>query len=387
MISICIPVYKEPFKVVKGCLDSCAKIDYPNFEVLIVEAKPQDTSVKQYCKKKGFKYIKRETTKGFKAGAMNYVVKKARGELLFILDSDEKVDPSLLRKGVGVLTAYPKAAFVQFFKGFWNKNTESAIMLYTGALLNDHLQKSLDLSNGVIPHGSGVLLKKNVFEKVGGYPEIIVEDFGLNVRLKNKGYWGVYYPHCKVTGLAPESFEALYTPLKRWSSGLTEVLLKQWRQIFGAPWSQKINLFSSTLIYLFFSFQLIGFLSYSLIIISSIESFVSLNSTITMFSALIFAFLLLVALSFGKSLKFKYLLIMSLSIVPISLRTGLYALTPVKTFVRTPKLKSIRKNRFFKALPDLGMLVFSLYVFLISYNLFFLWAILSYSFIIVTYFK
>ena len=97
--SIIVPVYNVE-KYLSACLDSIIDQSYENFEAIVVNDGTKDNSqeiIDEYVKKdkriRGF--IKEN---GGLSDARNYGVKKAKGEYLVFVDSDDDINPLLLEK-------------------------------------------------------------------------------------------------------------------------------------------------------------------------------------------------------------------------------------------------------------------------------------------------
>ena len=96
-ISVIIPVYNTE-KYVEKCLESLAKQEMKDFEVIIVNDGSKDNSenvIKNYMQssKLNIKYLEKEN--GGLASARNYGVEKASGKYISFLDSDDYLDKNL----------------------------------------------------------------------------------------------------------------------------------------------------------------------------------------------------------------------------------------------------------------------------------------------------
>src|SRR5262249_23742323 len=75
-VSIHIPAHLEPPEMLKGTLDAVARLDYPNFECVIVINNTPDAAfwrpVEEHCRSLGerFKFVNAERLDGYKAGAL-----------------------------------------------------------------------------------------------------------------------------------------------------------------------------------------------------------------------------------------------------------------------------------------------------------------------------
>jgi len=98
-VSILI-VHFNGYQVLKNCLRSIEKIDYKNYEVVIVDNASTDESLEN-LNNDTFSFLKLQVIKssrnlGF-AGGNNLGYKKAQGEYLLLLNNDTVVEPDLLK--------------------------------------------------------------------------------------------------------------------------------------------------------------------------------------------------------------------------------------------------------------------------------------------------
>ena len=75
-VSIHIPAYREPPEMLKLTLDSIARLEYPNFECIVIINNTPDPAlwqpVEEHCRTLGerFKFLREDKCQGFKAGAL-----------------------------------------------------------------------------------------------------------------------------------------------------------------------------------------------------------------------------------------------------------------------------------------------------------------------------
>lgn len=98
-VSVIVPVYNVE-NYLKKCLDSLASQSFKDFEVIIVNDGSPDNSGKiidEYTKKySNFKGFVKEN--GGLSDARNYGIKKAKGDYVALVDSDDYVDKNFLEK-------------------------------------------------------------------------------------------------------------------------------------------------------------------------------------------------------------------------------------------------------------------------------------------------
>ena len=104
-VSIHIPAYREPPEMLLRTINSVARLDYPNFECVVVINNTPDPAFWQpieiRCRELGprFKFICVQNLEGFKAAALRLAMAKtaADAEIIGVIDADYVVDPQWLR--------------------------------------------------------------------------------------------------------------------------------------------------------------------------------------------------------------------------------------------------------------------------------------------------
>ncbi len=196
-VSIIILNWNEK-EYLRKCLDSVLKTDYPNFEVIVVDNASVDGS-KEMVKKEYSKVILIENKKnlGFCVGN-NIGIKKARGDIIILLNNDTIVDKNWLKEivkkanntEVGIIGCklyFPNSKTIQTV-GF-----REAILDYwesIGAGQTDNGQfKEVEEVDWV--SGAALAIKREVIERIGLLdPEFYAfgEDRDLCYRARKAGY-------------------------------------------------------------------------------------------------------------------------------------------------------------------------------------------------------
>src|SRR5262249_35790597 len=118
--SIHVPCYNEPPQMVIETLNALARIDYDNFEVIVLDNNTLDKAVwkpvEPHCPAldERFRFYHSDAVKGFRAGALNEALALTDPEArqIAVTDSDYQVEPHWLRRALP-LFADPKIAVVQ----------------------------------------------------------------------------------------------------------------------------------------------------------------------------------------------------------------------------------------------------------------------------------
>ncbi len=243
MVSIHVPAYDEPPQMLKQTLDALAVLDYPNFEVLVIDNNTRDPAVWQpvqaHCEKLGerFRFFHVAPLSGFKAGALNYVLKKTASdaEIVAVIDSDYQVNRDWLRTLVPRFTT-PEIAIVQAPQDYrdGDENAFKAMCLaeYRGFF---HIgMVTRNERNAIIQHGTMTLVRKSVLEEVGGWPEwCITEDAELGLRIFEHGYAATYMPQSFGKGLMPDTFVDFKKQRFRWAYGAVLIMRKHLVELLG----------------------------------------------------------------------------------------------------------------------------------------------------------
>ena len=105
-VSIHVPTHNEPPEMVIQTLNALARLDYPNFEVIVIDNNTKSADlwrpVEAHCAELGerFRFFHFDNMKGFKAGALNYALRETApdAEIVGVIDSDYIVDRDWLSR-------------------------------------------------------------------------------------------------------------------------------------------------------------------------------------------------------------------------------------------------------------------------------------------------
>ena len=240
-VSLHLPCYNEPPEMVKLTLDSLRNLDYPDFEVLVLDNNTRNPEVwkpvQEYCATLGerFRFYHLGKWPGAKAGALNFALTQTdpTAEVIGVIDSDYQVTPDWLK----VLVPYfenPKVGWVQAPQDHreWENDLfkESINWEYAGFFDIGMVARNED--NAIIQHGTMTLIRRQALEDTGKWAEwTIVEDAELGLRLLEHGYESVYLNHRFGHGLTPDNFTAYKKQRFRWAYGACQILKGHWRAL------------------------------------------------------------------------------------------------------------------------------------------------------------
>ncbi|WP_298727188.1 glycosyltransferase [uncultured Ferrovibrio sp.] len=240
-VSIHVPAYNEPPEMLKKTLDALARLDYPNFEVLIIDNNTKDENVwrpvEEHCKRLGerFRFFHVSPLKGFKAGALNFALRNMAPdtEIVGVIDADYIIEPDWLKS----LVPYFDRADIGFVQApqdhyDWKGNTfkEFINWEYAGFFQIGMVQRNE--RDAIIQHGTMTLIRRAAMEHVGPWAEwCICEDAEMGLRLLAGGWHSVYTDRRFGYGLTPDSFAGYKSQRFRWAYGAVQIMKRHWREM------------------------------------------------------------------------------------------------------------------------------------------------------------
>ena len=244
-VSIHVPCYNEPADMVMQTLDGLAALNYPDFEVLVIDNNTKDEAVwrpiEAYCLQLGsrFRFFHVDPLPGFKAGALNFGLRNTAPDasLIAVIDSDYIVTPDWLRDLVPPFSD-PKMAIVQAPQDYRDAQASafkaSCYAEYAGFFQIGMVTRNE--RNAIIQHGTMTIVRRDSLEKVGGWAEwCITEDAELGLRLFAQGYAATYIPQSYGRGLMPDTFTDFKRQRSRWAYGAMQILRRHASMLFN--WS------------------------------------------------------------------------------------------------------------------------------------------------------
>ena len=239
-VSIHIPAHNEPVEMLKQTLDAVARLNYPNFECVLVINNTPDPAlwmpIEEHCKALGerFKFVLANNLQGFKAGALRLAMvhTAADAEVLGIIDADYVVHPDWLKDLVPVFQD-ATVGLVQAPQD--HRDGNQSVMHHA---MNAEYAGFFDIGmvqrnehTAIIVHGTMCLIRRAALEAAGGWSsDTICEDTDLGLTMLELG-WQAHYTNRRYGhGLLPDSFEAYKKQRHRWAYGGFQIVKKHWRR-------------------------------------------------------------------------------------------------------------------------------------------------------------
>lgn len=236
-VSIHVATHNEPPELVIETLRSLKQLDYPAYEVIVLDNNTSDPQlwhpVESFCAEIGFRFVHLENWPGYKSGALNHGLEilDPRTEVIAIVDADFIVDRDWLTQSVGYFHD-PKTAIVQTAQGF-RSEVDTGFFHRLGLVFRtfDVLgQPSRNERNGIIFSGTMGLIRRSALLEAGRWGEwCVTEDAELSLRILARGYTATFVERIFGHGVMPLTFGALKSQRFRWCFGGIQILRKHWR--------------------------------------------------------------------------------------------------------------------------------------------------------------
>jgi len=239
-VSIHIPAYREPPDMLLRTIDSVARLDYPDFECVVVINNTPDPAfwqpIERRCRELGprFKFVCVQNLEGFKAAALRLAMAETAddAEIIGVIDADYVVDPKWLRDLVSGF-ADPQVGLIQAPQDHrdGDRSRIHAAMNAEYAGFFDIGMVERNEVNAIIVHGTMCLIRRTALEAVGGWSsDTICEDSDLGLTIMELG-WRAHYTNRRYGwGLLPQDYLAFRTQRARWAGGAVQIVKKHWRR-------------------------------------------------------------------------------------------------------------------------------------------------------------
>lgn len=245
-VSIHVPCCNEPPEIVKETLHSIAQLDYPNFEVMVIDNNTVSPDlwkpVEACCDLLGdrFKFFHVSTLKGFKAGALNFLMEHLDEdvEIVGVVDCDYQVDSRWLSDLVPHFTNHKNLAVMQAPQAY-RDNKAAITKTFYDFESRDFFSRGMVIRNdynAIIQCGTMTLTRRDVLQRLGWSNWCICEDSELGLRAIEHGYETGYVSFRYGRGLIPDTFGSMKKQRFRWAYGAVQILKRHAGSLFlGKP--------------------------------------------------------------------------------------------------------------------------------------------------------
>lgn len=238
VVTVQLPIFNEMY-VVDRLIDAVAAIDYPRerLEIQVLDDSTDETrdisrlAVRRLAAR-GFDITlhQRDDRTGFKAGALEAAMRKARGTLVAIFDADFVPTVDFLKRTVPYLVADAKLAVVQARWGHLNADY-SLLTRIQAIMLDGHFVLEHGGRNRAGCffnfNGTAGIWRRAAIEDAGGWQhDTLTEDLDLSYRAQLRGWKFLFVPDLVVPAEVPVEMNAFKSQQHRWAKGSIQTCRK-----------------------------------------------------------------------------------------------------------------------------------------------------------------
>lgn len=233
-VSVHLACCNEPPEMVIATIESLRALDYPDFEVLVIDNNTRDEALWRPVERHmagldaRFRFFHLPSWPGYKAGALNFALEHTdpAAEVIAVVDADYLVEPNWLRDLVGHFDD-PEVAVVQAPQAHraWQDERWRRMMNFEfdGFFrIGMHHRNERD---AIIQHGTMTMIRASALRAHGRWSQwCICEDSELGLRLMRAGLRTIYVDQVMGAGLTPDGFAAFRRQRRRWALGGMQIL-------------------------------------------------------------------------------------------------------------------------------------------------------------------
>ena len=241
-ISIIVPVYNEG-KVVKDSVESLLFLDYPNYEIIVVNDGSTDNTAEVASTLVGYQQGRSSLVKvslinkpnGGKSKALNAGIQYSEAEFVLCMDGDSQLSPDTLKVGIRHFVDPNVGAVAGNVKVDNRKKVLTdlqALEYVEGLNLARSAQGFLKMVN-IIPGPIGIF-RKTALRDAGYYSsDTFAEDADMTLKVLAKGWKINYEPNAIALTEAPSKLHQLLKQRYRWTRGILQAIRKHKEHLFN----------------------------------------------------------------------------------------------------------------------------------------------------------
>lgn len=180
------------------------------------------------------KVYKLNTEETGKALALRYGLSHSHGQLIAYFDADNHIEKNTIEKMVECIESGFDGVQAKITSKNPNINKLTLLqhiefLIYGPIFCGGKHRVGLNAGIG----GTGVMIKRNALEKVGGFRNVLIEDFDLHLRLTMKGFRIGYAEHISVYDEKVTQWRFLIKQRARWIAGYFQLLRLHFKDQFN----------------------------------------------------------------------------------------------------------------------------------------------------------
>ena len=233
--------------------DNCSDNTYA--ECLSVQAMPEYAG-------RNLTIIDRTGTGG-KVGVLNDALEMARGEYICVYDADAMPEKNALYFLVKEVIKDPE----RHVASFGRNKTRNANQNFLTRCINQEIVVTQRVHHvgmwhlfkiGRIP-GTNFIIQTDFVKSIGGWKNgALTEDTDISFKIMQSGKLIALAYNSEAFQQEPETLKSYYMQRKRWAKGNYEVVLSNFKHLFGrANWRVKLEVFNYSCVFFWFNFAIV----------------------------------------------------------------------------------------------------------------------------------
>lgn len=247
-VSLHLPCYAEPPDVVIETLNALSQLDYPNYEVLVIDNNTKDPALwkplEVHCAKLGkrFRFFHVDPIEGAKAGALNFALDQTApdAEIIGAIDADYVARPDFLSRLAGYFSDC-RLGFVQTSHDYraWEGSLYQSMCYWEYMPTYKLNLPALNEWTAGYTVGTMCLIRRRALEEAGRWATwCLTEDSELAIRIHALGYSSICIPDTFGRGLIPDTFADYKKQRFRWTAGPLQQFWKHAGLLLPAPFGR-----------------------------------------------------------------------------------------------------------------------------------------------------
>ena len=277
-VAIAMPVYNEDVDSVERNMLRLKTVNYPKERLtfyLLDDSTNAATrrELRRFAKASGISYLHRSDRKGFKAGALNNMLSRSKEDFTAIFDYDEYLTNQDFLMDTLPYFGDKDLSYIQTEKRYFKGTFFSDTVDLFDAFFFKFIQPSRALNNTAIFAGSCGIIRHAALDRIGGFPEYIIEDTFFSYESDLHNFKSLYLPKVYAYGKPILTFTELVKQQWRYNYGDTQFLMYFFRRSISGNGNSKKQSLLSTIDYITHGFGL-NYVSIMLILFTLVSVFV-----------------------------------------------------------------------------------------------------------------
>lgn len=270
-VTIVVPAHNEDV-VIAQTAKAILDLNYPHdrVELLLFADNCSDNTYQECLSVKAMpEYAGRDLTiinrsgTGGKAGVLNDALEMATGDYIYVYDADAMPEKNALYFLVKEVMKDPERQVASFGR---NK-TRNANQNFLTRCINQEIVVTQRVHHvgmwhlfkiGRIP-GTNFLIQTEFVKSIGGWKNgALTEDTDISFKIMQSGKLIALAYNSEAFQQEPETLKSYYMQRKRWAKGNYEVVLSNFKHLFGkGNWRVKLEVFNYSCIFFWFNFAIV----------------------------------------------------------------------------------------------------------------------------------